>query len=633
MDITTHHCYQQLVRELSEKYRARDSEVMELLHLRRKPALQARAEDMKRRLKACLTDADFVPCGLMARITSAVQCDGYRIENVVIQSLPACHIPVNVYVPDGARRHPAILVCLGHWPEGKQMKENQIMCANLALNGFLTATFDPVFQGERRLFSPEQLLEHFGPISDDMWAVNAHMVAGNLAYALDKDIAALFAWECRRVVDYLFTRDDVDTSRVGVTGQSGGGTQSLYAAAADERIGYCSPIQCISKQALILEQSGIGDCEQSMRGISRETGFDYPDLLWSVFPRPLMVSSGRDDFFFLPGVRQVEAEMSLLYERAAEKADYEHNIAPCAHAVSAEARQLAYDWFCKKMLGRVAMRERDTGVLPDEKLRCFAQGFTTKTTLDVYADFAKACFERRPPSEALRTELAALLPITDDPYTIEPLDTACSRFLLHTTHRTALCELTQAPSKVLTVLVAPDDYDGSKLNAPCLLRVTPWGMQTTYAKRRAGYDEETCLFYASTVLGKNILAERVNQLVSAITYALERTGCERVHIVGARAGAMVALPAACLDARIQKTALLDCFVSLDDMFGKDMYFLPETSILPGLLRLCDIPALARLANATFVNPRDYNDCPAGDGRVRCIVADSSMDAAALFLQT
>ena len=94
------------------------------------------------------------------------------------------------------------------------------------------------------------------------------MQAGNLSYLLGENLGALFVRDSMRVVDYLCSRPDVDTKRIGATGQSGGGTQTTYLAALDDRICCYSPIQCLTKQAMTLVENGIGDCEQSIVGIS-----------------------------------------------------------------------------------------------------------------------------------------------------------------------------------------------------------------------------------------------------------------------------------------------------------------------------------------------------------------------------
>jgi len=54
--------------------------------------------------------------------------------------------------------------------------------------------------------------------------------------------AGVEVWNAMRAIDYLETRKEVDVSRIGITGISGGGAVSWYAAAADERIAVAVPV-------------------------------------------------------------------------------------------------------------------------------------------------------------------------------------------------------------------------------------------------------------------------------------------------------------------------------------------------------------------------------------------------------
>lgn len=244
-------------------------------------------------------------------------------------------------------KHPALVVSIGHWSDGKTIRENQIFCANLARNGILAAAYDPLFQGERCPYDREALAELFGGLPEDMLSVSMHMQAGNLAYLLGRNVAALFAHDSVAVLDYLCTRPDVDTGRIGCTGQSGGGTQSLYLSALDDRIRYCSPIQCVSRQHLI-NPTGIGDCEQSLLSISAQEGFDQADLLWSSFPKPLFLNGALYDSFPIVGARETAAELAELYDVMGLRERFTARFASCAHEISAETRRFAYEWFVRE---------------------------------------------------------------------------------------------------------------------------------------------------------------------------------------------------------------------------------------------------------------------------------------------
>ena len=68
-----------------------------------------------------------------------------------------------------------------------------------------------------------------------------HAVLGNLACVAGTSLVRYMVWDGMRALDYLLTRPDVDAARIAVTGTSGGGFQSLYLGALDERIGVVAP--------------------------------------------------------------------------------------------------------------------------------------------------------------------------------------------------------------------------------------------------------------------------------------------------------------------------------------------------------------------------------------------------------
>lgn len=194
--------YAGLVAGLEKKYRQREERVRALLASGDREALTHRAEDVRQRLCRSLTDADLLrTLGDARALPAGSLClDGYAVENILLVFRHGYCVPVNVYVPRcGAGKHPALVVSIGHWSDGKTIRENQIFCANLARNGILAAAYDPLFQGERCPYDREALAELFGGLPEDMLSVSMHMQAGNLAYLLGRNVAAclhMTAWLC-----------------------------------------------------------------------------------------------------------------------------------------------------------------------------------------------------------------------------------------------------------------------------------------------------------------------------------------------------------------------------------------------------------------------------------------------------
>ena len=305
-------CYKELADRLCVKYALRDSQVKAMLS----------SEDAK----ACLDYCNRMKTAMKDRLKPVTEVEGeiklvsskiinfFRVENVIFQGKNGECIPINVYSPlDDSKKYPAVVVSVGHWREGKRLEVNQRLCQHLCAEGMVVAIYDPMYQGERNPYTDQMLERMFPGVSEDIQMVNLHMQSGNACYLLGDNLGEFFLWDSMRVVDYLLTRNDVDPERIAATGQSGGGTQSVYLAACDDRVTCYSPIQSITKERLTITGSGIGDCEQSMMGISEDDGFDYPDMLWGAYPAQCMINAARKDFFGIEGVYEVNDELATLY--------------------------------------------------------------------------------------------------------------------------------------------------------------------------------------------------------------------------------------------------------------------------------------------------------------------------------
>lgn len=608
MDILQEHGYQSIADTLCWKYRIRDDQVKQLLQDRDIAGIYARSKRLKQRIMASITE-DFPECEMQAVVTATLSCDGYYIENVIIQTLPGVWIPINVYVPaQGEGPFPAIIVPIGHWVKGKAIPENQVMCANLALQGFVAATYDPICQGERRLWTDEQLRDSLGEIPEDLFAVAMHMVPGNLFYLLDKNLMSLFVHDGRLVIDYICSRTDVDTERMGITGQSGGGTQTAFLAVADDRIRAYSPIQCLSKQSLMIPVSGIGDCEQSLLSISAEEGVDYEDILWAALPKPVMVSSGSRDMFYIEGVRQLESELSQVYKSIGIEDGFSVCVADCAHEISPGTRLFAYRWFGRMFKGSDSnIQEKNIPIQTMADLACIPEGMQPGSPLVAAKVMLRQEREKRPTApEQIRAELRNLLRVKKRRTTVESIVNGNS--LLHVQQARSISFSDSGESmKPLCLLISDDRALARTLEMQYrVIQAMPWEMRTAYSKDRNGYDAETRLFNAAAVLGEALMADRVNQVLALGEYLCESNAVDRLRLVGKGAGAMVALLAAVVGERFSKTALVRCPHSLDALFEDEHYVLADTLILPGICRIADLDQLAALKGDSMlrINPVD-----------------------------
>lgn len=156
--------------------------------------------------------------------------DGYTVEKLTIQTRPGVRMTCNLYVPDAAKKKPApaILQVHGHWRGAKQDPVVQSRCIGAAKLGFVVLCVDAFGAGERGVGTA------LGEYHGDMTAATLLPVG--------LPLSGLQVYENMRAVDYLETRPEVDKTRIGITGASGGGNQTMYAGAWDKRFKAVMPV-------------------------------------------------------------------------------------------------------------------------------------------------------------------------------------------------------------------------------------------------------------------------------------------------------------------------------------------------------------------------------------------------------
>ncbi len=226
---------------------------------------------------------------LNTRVTGVIKKKDYQVEKVVYESIPGYYVTAALFLPNKRKRKaPAILYASGHTKNGFRSAVYQHVIINLVKKGFIVLAFDPIGQGERlQYFDEEKGVSQFGPTHE-------HSYPGAQCYIAGYSPTKYFVWDGIRSVDYLLTRDEVDPSRIGMTGRSGGGTQTAYVAAVDDRIYAAAPECFITSLEYILKTIGPQDAEQNLMHTIKE-GIDHADLLEVRAPKPtLMITTTRN---------------------------------------------------------------------------------------------------------------------------------------------------------------------------------------------------------------------------------------------------------------------------------------------------------------------------------------------------
>ncbi len=344
-------------------------------------------EDFERRrefLRDCFIRAiggipDFrIP--LNAKITGVIQQGGFRIEKVIYESRPGVYVTANLYVPDGIEKPAAaILFLCGHAKEAKQYRQYQKVCRHLAAAGFVVLAQDPVGQGER--------LSYYEPSINATtvdWGTVEHDYAGIQCMLLGDSIARYFLHDAMRGIDYLCSRAEVDPARIGVTGNSGGGTQTSLMMICDQRIAAAAPGTFIMNRRSFVKARGVLDAEQIWEGMSA-LGFDHEDILLAMAPRPVLVLAASYDFFPVEGTMETFRRAKRFWELYGKPENLEIFVDNSPHSYTEDMARRAADFFSRHLLGKPYENRTDMPVLEESLLNCTQSG-------QVRGDYQKAKF-------------------------------------------------------------------------------------------------------------------------------------------------------------------------------------------------------------------------------------------------
>lgn len=232
---------------------------------------------------------------LNATVTGILERDRYRVEKLYYEPLRGARVAANLYVPVGAGPFPGVVYVCGHNETAKIDYQHHGQW--FAQNGYVAIVVDAIQIGE-------SVGDHYGTIFEQYW----HW------YSLGYTPAGVEVWSAMRALDYLQSRQEVDPTRLGITGLSGGGTMSWFTGAADERLTVVAPV-CQTGTMLqhIQDRTLDGHCDCTFW--VNTYGWDFPDVAALIAPRPLCVGAASEDSLFRPyAYRELERRARQLYD-------------------------------------------------------------------------------------------------------------------------------------------------------------------------------------------------------------------------------------------------------------------------------------------------------------------------------
>lgn len=352
-----------LMRDVHQQYAQRKERLA--LAFDSKEAMIGYRDDLKQRYQSIIGDFP-EKAGVNAKVLGVSEQDGFRIEKIFFESVSKRYVTANLYLPEGKGPFPAAIELCGHGLGGKvPASKAAILCAR---NGIAVLVVDPLGQGERIQFIDENSQ------SLTRGATTEHTLLNNGANLLGSSLAAYEYWDNHRAIDFLVSRKDIDATRIGVYGSSGGATQTSYMLGLDDRIQVASVCSYFSQRERVLELDGPSDGCQHVPYEGREQ-LELADFVLMMAPKPVLIMAGKYDFVDYWGATLAFAELEKAYSvlRASEKVKL-FSIER-GHGMSKPKREALVSWLYQWMFQKdTTIEETATVDIAVEDLLCTETG-------------------------------------------------------------------------------------------------------------------------------------------------------------------------------------------------------------------------------------------------------------------
>ena len=344
---------------------------------------------------------------LNAGVTKSFTDNGLRIENIVFQSRKNVYVTANLYKPENAEgKLPTVLFQCGHASGGKMHPQYQRVCRIIARSGIAVLIIDHIGQGERNAY-PELYPKIDSPCYE-------HERVGLQCIMADSSVLKYFVSDAMRAIDYIESRDDLDSDRIGATGNSGGGTMTAVTAVLDGRIKAVATGTFLTTRREYFNSGSTQDAEQVWEGVTKNN-FDHHELISAVCPKPYLILGVRSDFFCPEGTVSLFEKERELYSLFGCEDKLKIEWDDSTHCYTPRLAMRAAEFFNETLADRIVSAEDDeasceasqlyatkTGntfteypsspIVFDENLKDFSEKEVPENAVDILRD--KIYFER-----------------------------------------------------------------------------------------------------------------------------------------------------------------------------------------------------------------------------------------------
>lgn len=625
---------EQLTRYLNSiAFKQLDERARTVSAIRTHAAAEARQKQVREKLLTLIGGLPDYRGPLNVKQFGIVDRGDYRIEKIVYDSLPGFHVTADVYVPTrGNKPFPAVLMPVGHGRDGKG--GSQQVAIGLALKGFIALAYDPIGQGERlQYYDPELGNSKVGGATDEHSHANGHTIL------IGDSVARYRIWDGMRGIDYLVSRNDVDATRIGCTGCSGGGTLTTYISALDDRVKVAVPACYITSWHELLTALGPQDGEQVFPNFLREQ-LDFADFIEAFAPKPWLIVNTINDFFPLEGARQTYEEARSWYELFGAEDRIAWHIGPGGHGWPKPSREAIYRWFIRWLKNgqgegsepSYKLNEPDTLLVTQTGQ--VADSLGGETVFSINRKRAADLIPRQAlEKQALTAAARELTGIEAKPGAAAPKVTT-HRTVMATGYRVELLSFEVEPGLRIPAMIAiPDspgprtaillaspqpkselaavggDFDSLARSGYIVLAVSVRGVDEMNVPVRSSVLGKYDAAMRSAVTGKNLVGMRSDDIIQAVNYLSTRPEVKKDSLVayGQAALGVPLLHAALLDSRIREVIIQDVIASYRLAVDRPLHRNLYDVAIPGVLRRYDLNQVLSALNAarvTVLNPVD-----------------------------
>jgi len=570
---------------------------------------------------------------LNPKITGMLQRNGYRIEKILFESRPSCMVSANLYVPDKiSDKAPGVIAPCGHSENGKACDLYQAFCQRLAQSGFVVLIYDPFNQGERDQYA---LLTEREPVRS---CCPAHNMMGKQLELLGEFFGMWRVWDGIRALDYLLTRPEVDPKRIGLTGNSGGGTLTTWLWAVEDRFTMAAPGCFVTTFLHNLENELPADNEQYPPGVIGG-GLDMADFFIVQAPKPVILLGQKYDYFDRRGFLETYEELQKIYGiLKAPKKNLSYNLGPQGHGYSVHNQEAMVEFFCRHAKMK-PVKVEETEVIDEKELYATPDGNViragSKPIYEMIAEKADELVNKRKSLgvATLKNRLKKLLNITEiySPYyrILRPTNIdgqTFARYAIET--ESSIQAIMKKRMENPQYSYSLDVDETIHLYLPHLsseedikndpLAVSLKKSHELYAFDVRGFGESMpedinqflhpygmdYMFHGHGILlDKSYLGRRVYDVLTTITL-LEEEGAKAVHLYGRGQGAIIALFAGVLHDNIASVTLKNAPVSYDSWAHSPIVLWPSANFLRGVLKEFDLTDCMKAIESklTVINP-------------------------------